>query len=93
MIDPIDNSLPDTPVTATYDAAVTTLRYIWPPIVLGLLALTLVGLFMFVGMFTGEYWCSDRHPWWGPPEDPNSSCSGLSWAAEHPGEYPWTLPR
>jgi hypothetical protein len=80
-------------VTATYGAAVTTLRHIWPPIiVLGLLLLMLVGFF-FVGMFAGEYWCADRSPWWGPPEDPNSECSGLSWASDHPGEFPWTMPK
>lgn len=71
----------------------TTLRHIWPPIVLALLALMLVGLFIFVGMFTGEYWCEDRSPWWGPPTDPNSECSGLSWSAKHPGEYPWSESR
>ena len=52
-----------------------------------------LGFFVVLGMFTGEYWCEDRSPWWGPPEDPSSTCSGLLWAERHPGEYPWTLPR
>lgn len=47
----------------------------------------LVGVFI-VGMLTGEYWCEDRSPWWGPPTDPNSTCSGHSWEADHPGEFP-----
>jgi hypothetical protein len=34
-----------------------------------------VGFFIVVGMFTGEYWCEDRHSWWGPPESgTNSDC-------------------
>ena len=40
-----------------------------------------------------EFICFDRSPWWGPPEDPNSECSGLWYADKHPGEFPWTLPR
>jgi hypothetical protein len=34
-----------------------------------------VGFFIVVGMFTGEYWREDRHSWWGPPESgTNSDC-------------------
>jgi hypothetical protein len=36
--------------------------------------------------------CFDRSPWWGPPEDPTSECSGLWYAEKHPGAYPWNLP-
>lgn len=77
----------------TYVASVTTKLYNW--ITAGIVAfvLALVGFIVFIGMFTGEYWCEDRSPWWGPPTDPNSECSGLSWSSRHPGEYPWTLPR
>jgi hypothetical protein len=55
--------------------------------------LMLIGFLFVLERFLGEAWCADRVPWWGPPTDPNSTCSGLSWAEKHPGEYPWTLPR
>jgi hypothetical protein len=85
-------------VTATYGASVTTKLYIWLTAALVVFALVLTpvmlaGFFSLAGMFTGEYWCTDRFPWWGPPEDPNSTCSGLSWAEKHPGEFPWTMPK
>jgi hypothetical protein len=83
-------------VTATYGATVSTKLYIWltAGIVAFGLAVALVGsIIIVIGMFTGEYWCEDRSPWWGPPEDPNSTCSGHSWARDHPGEFPWTMPK
>jgi len=48
------------------------------------LALALVGFIVVVGIFTGEELCLDRHPWWGPPNDPNvyTSCSG-HWYERH----------
>jgi hypothetical protein len=55
--------------------------------------LSLTGFIVVMGMLTGENWCEDRWPWWGPPEDPGSTCTGHSWARKHPGEYPWTMPR
>ena len=71
-----------TPATATYGADVTTERRVWLTAGIVVFALVaVVGFFIVVGMFTGEYWCTDRSPWWGPPEDPNSTCSGLSWGA------------
>jgi hypothetical protein len=58
------------------------------------LALSLITFFFWVmNLGLGEEICFDRHPWWGPPEDPDSTCSGLWYADKHPGEYPWTLPR
>ena len=41
-----------------------------------LAALILIGFFWVVSLGLGESICFDRHPWWGPPEDPNSTCSG-----------------
>jgi hypothetical protein len=41
----------------------------------------------------GEWICFDRSPWWGPPENPTSECSGLWYADKHPGEFPWTMPK
>jgi hypothetical protein len=77
----------------TYVASVTKELRIWLISAFSALALALVGFVVFMGMFTGEYLCEDRDPWWGPPEDPNSECSGLWYAEKHPGEYPWTMPR
>jgi hypothetical protein len=76
----------------TYVASVTKKARIWLISAFSVLALALVG-FIVMGMFTGEYLCEDRHPWWGPPEDPNSECSGLWYADKHPGEFPWTMPK
>ena len=53
----------------------------------------LVGFLWIMYLGTEEFICFDRFPWWGPPEDPNSSCSGLWWARDHPGEFPWTMPK
>ena len=61
--------------------------------IIGLAQVLAVGFIVFMGMFTEERWCEDRDPWWGPPTDPYSECSGFSWAEKHPGEFPWTLPR
>ena len=81
-------------MTATYDAAVTTTSSrLVIALAITVAALMLVGFLAVLDNFTGEYWCMDRFPWWGPPTDPNSECSGLSWSTKHPGEYPWTLPR
>jgi len=56
--------------------------------------LTFLAFFFWVlNLGLGEEICFDRHPWWGPPEDPASECSGLWYADKHPGEFPWTLPR
>jgi hypothetical protein len=48
-------------------------------------ALALVaGFVVIVGMFTGEYWCEDRHPWWGPPESgTNAECAGYVTGGTH----------
>jgi hypothetical protein len=72
---------------------VTGKLYIWLTAAFIGLVLALVGFIIIVGMFTGEYLCEDRHPWWGPPEDPNSTCSGHWYESRHPGEFPWTLPQ
>jgi hypothetical protein len=86
--------LTDTPVTATYDAAVTkTSSRLVIALAITTAVLMLIGFLFVLERLTGEYWCSDRVPWWGPPTDPDSSCSGFAWVEKHPGEYPWTLPR
>jgi hypothetical protein len=50
-------------------------------------------LFVLGERVSGEYWCLDRIPLWGPPTDRNSECTGFAWTKDHPGEFPWTLPR
>jgi hypothetical protein len=52
---------------------------IWLPIVL-----VLLGVIAFEYLVNGEVICLDRHPWWGPPNDPNvyTSCSG-HWYERH----------
>jgi hypothetical protein len=73
-------------VTATITRALIALS-------ITLAALMLIGFLWIVNQGLEEDICFDRHPWWGPPEDPNSSCSGLWYADKHPDEYLWTLPR
>jgi hypothetical protein len=57
-------------------ASVTTELRVWLTAALVLFALVaVVGFFIVIGMFAGEYWCEDRHPWWGPPESgTNAEC-------------------
>ena len=93
MIMAIVHRLPDTPMTATYGASVTKKLRIWLISIFVALAVPLVGVIGVAYMINGEEICLDRHPWWGPPTDPYSECSGFSWAEKHPGEYPWTMPR
>ena len=65
---------------------------IWDLLLVLGLALALIAVVGWV-LVVDESICLDRSPWWGPPTDPDSSCSGFAWAEKHPGEYPWTLPR
>jgi hypothetical protein len=84
--------LPDTPVTATYGASVTKTLQGW------VIALSITFAFAFIAFLwvmhlaMEEYICFDRSPWWGPPEDPNSTCTGHWYESKHPGAFPWTLP-
>lgn len=69
-------------------------RRLYTGLTFGIVAcIALIGFIIVMGMITGEYWCDDRWPWWGPPTDPSSTCSGHSWASRHPGDYPWTMPK
>ena len=79
-------------IDPAYGAIVT--RRAYAGLTLGVVMfLSLTGFIVVMGMLTGESWCEDRWPWWGPPEDPGSTCTGHSWARKHPGDYPWTMPR
>jgi hypothetical protein len=73
-------------VTATITRALIALS-------ITLAALMLIEFLWIVNQGLEENICFDRLPWWGPPMDPTSECSGLWWAERHPGEFPWTLPR
>lgn len=45
----------------------------------------------FVGVMVagaGEYICFDRSPWWGPPEDPTSTCAGHWYESRHHVPFP-----
>jgi hypothetical protein len=65
---------------------VTTELRVWLTAALVVFALAaLVGFIVIVGMFTGEYWCQDRHPWWGPPESgTDAECAGYVYEQRHP---------
>ena len=78
----------------TYVASVTTTIRGWViALLITLASLALIAVVSVNLLMMGEYICEDRSPWWGLPENPYSSCSGLWYAHKHPGEYPWTLPR
>jgi hypothetical protein len=68
MIMAVVHRLPDTPMTATYGASVTTKLRIWLISIFVALAVPLVGVIGVAYMINGEEICLDRHPWWGPPE-------------------------
>jgi hypothetical protein len=62
---------------------------VWLVAILAALTLTLVGVITVFVLDAGEYICLDRRPWWGPPEDPNTSCAGYIYLARHPeAPYP-----
>jgi hypothetical protein len=78
----------------TYVASVTTtIRRCVIALLITLASLALIAVVSVNLLMMGEYICEDRSPWWGPPEDPNSTCSGLWYANKHPGEFPHTMPR
>ena len=81
-----------TPANSGYVANVTWKVYTALTLTIAACA-AIVGFVIVMGMLTSEYWCSDRWPWWGPPQDPNSDCTGHWWASNHPDDYPWTMPK
>ena len=51
--------------------------HFWIAGILVSFSLAIVGFIVIMGLFTGEYLCSGRHPWWGPPESgADDSCAG-----------------
>jgi hypothetical protein len=61
---------------------------VWLVAIFASLTLALVGFIVVVGLFTGEYLCEDRSPWWGPPEDPTSTCAGHFYESTHHVPFP-----
>jgi hypothetical protein len=53
--------------------------------------LIMLAFLAFCGVFiaaAGEGICFDRSPWWGPPEDPNSTCAGHWYESRHHAPFP-----
>jgi hypothetical protein len=88
MIMAIVHRLPDTPMTASYGASVTKKLRIWLISIFVALAVPLVGVIGVAYMINGEEICLDRHPWWGPPEDPTSTCAGHFYESTHHVPFP-----
>jgi hypothetical protein len=61
---------------------------VWLVAICASVTLALVGFIVVVGMAAGEYICFDRHPWWGPPEDPTSTCAGHFYESTHHVPFP-----
>jgi hypothetical protein len=61
-----------------------TLLRSWPFAIWLAIVVVLLGVIAFAYLINGEEICLDRHPWWGPPNDPNvyTSCSG-HWYERH----------
>ena len=81
------SGVPDRPVTGTYVLPVTILR-VWPFAVIVTFALAIVSVVVVECMAAGEYICFDRSPWWGPPEDPTSTCAGHFYESKHHVPFP-----
>jgi hypothetical protein len=53
--------------------------------------LILLAFLAFCGVLVlglGEDICFDRSPWWGPPEDPTSTCAGHWYESRHGVPFP-----
>jgi hypothetical protein len=60
---------------------------IWGWIVAFLMLLTFLTIGTYIAA-AGEDICFDRSPWWGPPEDPTSTCAGHWYEARHHAPFP-----
>jgi hypothetical protein len=61
----------------------STKVYNWITAGIVVFVLLFVGSIIVVGMFTGEYWCADRDPWWGPPESGTDPDCGFGYEEWH----------
>jgi hypothetical protein len=55
----------------------------WSFAVLIAFALSFVAIVGVVVAEAGEYICFDRSPWWGPSQNPNSTCAGHWYETHH----------
>jgi hypothetical protein len=61
-----------------------TARVAWAiGMALAVLLLLLLGAIVILGLAASEEICLDRSPWWGPPENPDSTCSGHMYERRH----------
>ena len=76
-------------MAATYGASVlTTLSRALTSIAALLAVLIVIGFLGIMYLGLGEDICFDRHPWWGPPEDPTSTCAGHFYESRHHAPFP-----
>ena len=66
---------------------------IWRWMVALVILLAFMGFCGVLILGAGEDICFDRSPWWGPPEDPTSTCAGHFYEAWQAGYYPWNMPK
>jgi hypothetical protein len=53
-----------------------------------LAVLVVIGFLGIMYLAAGEDICFDRHRWWGPPEDPTSTCAGHFYESRHHAAFP-----
>jgi hypothetical protein len=53
-----------------------------------LAVLIFIGFLWIIYLGLGEDICFDRRPWWGPPEDPTSTCAGHLYESRHHAPFP-----
>jgi hypothetical protein len=53
-----------------------------------MLALAFIAFLWIMHLGMDEYICFDRSPWWGPPEDPTSTCAGHWHESTHHITFP-----
>jgi hypothetical protein len=53
-----------------------------------MLALAFIAFLWIMHLGMDEYICFDRSPWWGPPEDPTSTCAGHWYESTHHITFP-----
>jgi hypothetical protein len=58
-------------------------RHAWLVVLLITFAVSFVAFVGVVVAEAGEDICFDRSPWWGPPQNPNSTCAGHWYEAHH----------
>ena len=60
-----------------------TARVVWAIGAAFVVMLLLLGAIVILSLAAGEEICLDRSPWWGPPENSDSTCSGHMYERRH----------